>query len=298
MQTKQIRRGFTLIELLVVIAIIALLIGILLPALGKARMSAWQAVSLSNLRQIMVAFETYRIDNNEHVPGFSPTVNKAAQTINSYCSWTFGGKDPAAYWQGGSGAVFDLAASGRPLNQYLYPDFQYPPPFFEQNTPENYIQARTNRNARGQFEHEVFRSPGDKNTYQRGGWPNLTPGISSYDDVGTSYHTQLYWLQELEDLNNGNMSQAYFEGLSRLRQAGTFNPSKFVYVFDQTADIGASGDSRSISRFPNGVMGEYGDMNKAVMAFFDGHAKYLPIVLHESITEEYWLHLEKRNDGD
>ena len=65
---RQRHTAFTLIELLVVIAIIALLIGILLPALASARDSARGAICLTNQRQLATAILTYSLDYKEQLP--------------------------------------------------------------------------------------------------------------------------------------------------------------------------------------------------------------------------------------
>ena len=72
-------RGFTLIELLVVISIIALLIGILLPALGAARATARNASCLSRNRQLAISMSTYAVD---HKSNFAANTNSGDAWYN------------------------------------------------------------------------------------------------------------------------------------------------------------------------------------------------------------------------
>ena len=105
--SRKSRLGFTLIELLVVISIIALLVAILLPALGAARKNAQRLQSLSNIKSIAAASYTYAVDNDQH---FAP------YTAGSQFHWMgkAGSADAA-----GLTSVRPLVPKFRPLNEYL-----------------------------------------------------------------------------------------------------------------------------------------------------------------------------------
>jgi prepilin-type N-terminal cleavage/methylation domain-containing protein/prepilin-type processing-associated H-X9-DG protein len=129
-----VKRGFTLIELLVVMGIIAVLVGILIPALSKSRKQANRTACLANLRQVYLCYQIYAQNFNDQIPiGYDgPTnieqndffVSNAADPTGSQLT-LFGLLMNATLMT--SPQIFYCPSTGNPLYQFNTPQNPWPP---------------------------------------------------------------------------------------------------------------------------------------------------------------------------
>lgn len=271
------RRGFTLIELLVVIAIIALLVGILLPALAKARTAGRMAVSLSNMRQIATAHETYRVENKDSMPVPLIVANNQA-SLNTQM---IGGGFCRAQWAGWAGGVYDMWPGERILNPFTNPSVQLPHPRdLQPNWVQNSARPNPGVGVREAYDLNCWRSPGDRYSTKSEGFTGVPFDftVTQYKDVGSSYDINVFWLQQVANQIAG--ASAY----DRIVKAAQFgrrnlynvNSSKFVIFTDSVASSVIVADLVG-GQFPK-YNGEFGGKDMSIMGFVDGHAGYVQLI--------------------
>lgn len=157
------RTAFTLIELLVVIAIIALLIAIVLPSLGHARLAGKSTACLARLQQIGVAIGVYQTDFDNRLPQAKGPLPGGGESV---IGALFGGKKGQIPFYG----IDEIGAQRRPLNKYLQDRVVVP-------------DAEP-----GTVELPEWKSPIDKGAENTGlPIPGLERTDSFYDFIGASY---------------------------------------------------------------------------------------------------------------
>lgn len=250
------RSAFTLIELLVVIAVIALLLGLLLPALGAARLHARSAACGGRLQQLGVGLTMYLNDYDDMLPQIKGPLPGGGQTI---IGALFGGKKGTLPFYG----VNEIGAERRPLNAYVHHG-AVPPDDSDENV-----------------ELEAFRSPVDRGSTDTGiPIPGFDRAESMYELIGSSYTLNDHTLagEEFATLvPSGGGRMPYVIDTTRTWVIGT-HP---IYNFQEHGDRGM----RWYTRQPAGKV-------EASLLFLDMHVKMRVNVphtpgLHHHTTPDY-----------
>lgn len=174
-RTQRYRRAFTLIELLVVIAIIAILIGLLLPAVQKVREAAARMTCANNLKQLGLACHNYESANS----ALPPLQGARQYGAPNYPTWT--GKN-VLNW---AHALLPYVEQDNTAKLFTFSDTVITPPVAAYTMPNSFVSQSP----------KVFRCPSDNFAAQtpRGlsSQPEYPFGLGSY---GVSSGTDSAWI--------------------------------------------------------------------------------------------------------
>ena len=267
-------KGFTLIELLVVVSIIALLIGLLLPALTRARDSARLMQCLSNLHSIMLSNSMYQDDNNDDMP--------IRSVVNSgWSNFSHGGRYPisTSTLKGFSQYPYD-----RPLNSYAHPNLTTGGTAGQNGQPGKPDDGVNRKDFEDpdKFNFPIFRCPGNEGNYQERA-PNYNPERTTYEAIGTSYMFNCLWFNIL---SNHPDAMPWNEGKLMFNRARLIYPDRFVAFYDDPTDI-------TYWKRISPPVPDHGKKEQNTLAYLDAHAS-LEVVdgrgsIDSFITDRYMM---------